>query len=243
MPEMRGPRGGRRPGDLRPGARERGGARPFRPAPAEPLLPGQPAAAAAAGLPPFWEGLLEPGERVLWAGRPRPGLGLSGPDGVFLLMGLVFLAFAVAAGVQAMRPDLPGGQGVGVLLGLLAALFGAAGVAFLVGPPLRARARSARIAYVLTNRRAMVLTAGAEPDLAAYAITPAMRLRLVPGRPGSVFFARDVAAGRGGPPRPGGGPRRPARIVEVGFERIDDAEAVFRLMRRLQGAAGAGAGP
>lgn len=184
----------------------------------------------AAPRPGLWEGILEPGERVLWAGRPRPGLVPRRADGPAVLAGLVLFLLGAAAAVWPFAGGPAAGTGGGV--GLLLLGLGLAGLAGLIAaaPILAERGRLARLSYMLTDRRAVIVTHGPEPDLALYPITPRTALRLAPGHPGAVYFARDIRT-----LRQGGRPGRP-QPYDVGFERIDDAAEVFALMRRLQGA-------
>lgn len=229
MPDMRGPpRGGRRPGDLRPG-RGQPGRRPEGLAAVRPLPRSEAPAASA------WDALLEPGERVLWVGRPRLRRLPGRADGPVAMAGLVLFLLALAWIAWPLRAGLALNHGSGLLLLLIGVPMAAFALALMLGPVLAERARLARLSYVLTNRRAAIVSAGPEPDLALYPLTPRTPLRLVPGRPGSVLFARDVRSR----PRPPGGGRPRIEAFDVGFERIDDAEAVFRLMRRLCGGPGA----
>jgi hypothetical protein len=177
--------------------------------------------------------LLEPGERVLWLGRPRPRLLPRREDAPTVLVGLVLLLVAIAWIAWPLRQDMALNHGTGLLLLVLGLPLAGGAVALLVAPVLADRARTRRLRYMLTNRRAAILTTGPEPDMAFYPLTQRMPLRLRGGgplAPGSVLFARDV---RTLPGRAGG--RRRVEAYDVGFERIDDAETVFGLMRRLCG--------
>ncbi|MCC6304374.1 MAG: hypothetical protein IT545_04160 [Rhodobacteraceae bacterium] len=232
MAEARGPRGGRRPGETRPPRRDGAAGRGFR-LPREDGMGGMMRQGAPA-RPGLWEGILEPGERILWAGRPRPGLVPGRADRPAVLAGLALLLLAaglVALPAVAGRPPLAGGGLTLLLLGL--ALAGIAAVV-VAGPVMAERARLGRLSYMLTDRRAVIVTLGPEPDLALYPITSRGTVRLIPGRPGSVVFARDIRTVRA--------PGRPLRPVpfDVGFERIADAAEVFALMRHLQGAQDSG---
>ncbi|MCL4187583.1 MAG: hypothetical protein KJZ85_08240 [Rhodobacteraceae bacterium] len=226
MPEARGPRGSRRPGEARAARRDGGAARGFRLARDEAM--GGMMRQGAPPRPGLWEGVLEPGERVIWAGRPRPGLLPAAADMPAVLAGLVLLLLALATMTWPLRAGLALNHGTGLLLVLLGLPLAGLAAVVAAAPVLAERARLARLSYMLTDRRAVIVTLGPEPDLALYPIPPLGTVRLAPGRPGSVFFARDIRT-----LRRGGRPGRP-RPFDVGFERIADAAEVFALMRRLQ---------
>jgi hypothetical protein len=177
--------------------------------------------AGAAETPEGWEGILEPGETVLWQGQPRPGVSFAGFDLRRTLFGIVFLGFALfwVVGAAGATGDAPF---------LMRFLFPAAGLLFVF--------QGARLAggdrlwqawvrkhtwYTLTSRRALIATeVFGRRRLDAWPITGRNALDLVEGSPGSVFFADS------------GGPFGRGR--RIGFERIDDAREVLALMRRVQ---------
>ncbi|AKT37902.1 hypothetical protein [Chondromyces crocatus] len=100
---------------------------------------------------------LDPGEQLLWAGKPRQGLRLSSADAYLLPFGLVCSAFALIW--EAMLVLFHGPlwfHVVGVTSGLLA-------FHLVVGRYLVDALRRARTLYALTDRRALILeSAGAQ---------------------------------------------------------------------------------
>lgn len=177
-----------------------------------------------------WEGILDPGERILWQGRPDDRIELRGPIMVPVLVGAFFAVFALIWIVAV----LAGGEPLAALFGLL---HFAVGAGLMVGAPLWQRHRLRHTWYTLTDRRAFIAT-DFRPEgrkLNSWPITPDMRLTLIEGPPDTLNFltvTRRV--------------KNRNRRVTVGFERIADGRAVMALMRGVQRAmagTGAGAGP
>ncbi len=170
-----------------------------------------------------WEGILDAGERIIWQGRPDPSFHVS-PKKLFpTLFGLGFAGFALFW--MAMAAQSGGGFWMFGLIHFSVGLWLTGNSLF--GESLRHR----RTWYTLTDKRAFIATdfpwKGRQLD--SYALTPATRLSLRGGLPGSVIFAREERRGNKG--------RR--YMVDIGFHRIGDAEKVYELMRGVQRAHGA----
>ncbi|MBK5927559.1 hypothetical protein [Rhodobaculum claviforme] len=173
---------------------------------------------------------LEPGERLVWRGRPAQGWrlrfgtqrGLGREELLCLLVGIAFMGAGVKVLIEsAARP----GEGV---LALLVAL---AGAALVVGPHWADMRRRARRAYALSDRRALILTGG---HLVAQPLADSGPARLLPGDPGGVLVAVR--------PRPMnatalllGRRMHPGDVVS--FELIADAPRVLSLVRQYAGRA------
>jgi hypothetical protein len=202
-------------------------------APAEPpaeLHAGPPAAPLP--VPEGWEGILEPGEQVLWQGRPTAGLHWRERLGARTVFGLAYAGFALfwiftAAVITSRAPTL------------LNLLFPLAGVPFLliglnlaIGKPLREARQRRQTFYTLTDRAAFIATTGPK-RLDRYPLDASLRPVLEDGNPGSVWFAETGAGagrgwhGRGTARRYTAGGRSSGRI---GFEAIPDARAVYAQM-------------
>ncbi len=177
---------------------------------------------------------LEPGERLLWRGRPagdfRFRIGSRRGLGREELLCLIVGAGLAAAGVSVFVDTIPalaagGGRAAGEALFALAVT--AAGVALIIGPHWADMRRRRRQHYALTDRRALVLT-GTRLDACPLddAETPA---ELLPGDPGGVVVAlrarplSTTALLLGRRLQPGD---------VVAFELIDDAAQVQRLLQR-----------
>lgn len=149
--------------------------------------------------------ILEPGERILWQGRPSGGIHLRWRNWFTLVMGLFFAGAALNAPsrrialIQAV---------VAVALVL---------VPLVIEPWLRRRT-----SYVLTDRRAMIRRDlplwGRGTD--SYPVTQGAELTLKPGDPGTVWFASRMGWSNVQP------------VKRIGFEFIPDADHVFGLMTR-----------
>ncbi len=193
--------------------------------------------------PEGWEGILEPGERILWQGRPDASLDFTVLRDSMTMMGVLFIAFALfwlwmLFDMTATLPDLAGW--------IIRAFFGAFGLVFLGLGGLMAGGRvfldarrRAASHYTLTDRAAYIgVDLGGRRTLETYAIGPDQRIELDerPDRTGTIWFA-ELFHGR---PRPLSYPLR-LRIggaqmsrERKGFERIAGARKVYGLMRQAQ---------
>lgn len=168
---------------------------------------------AAAG----WDGILDDGETILWQGRPEGGFHLTAGRIFEALFGLAFAGFALVWMVLASNG--PGGfwafglihfsVGIGVTLHAL------------VWPGFRRR----HTWYTLTDRRAFIATdlPIKGRSLKSFPITPDTVLQLEDGAPGTIWFAHEYRRTKKG-----------SRRVDIGFERIDAAREVLRLMTGIQ---------
>lgn len=163
-----------------------------------------------------WQGVLEPGERILWQGQPVGGIEWRDLDFRRALFGLLVLVFAAFWTVAAVSAAL--GEGLVVLVFLAAGLFFAGlGIRLAVGEPLWDAFLRSRTWYTLTDRQAIIATDHLRRRaLTAWPIAPDTVITLEDGDPGSVWFAR-------------GHRRHP-----VGFRRIAEPRVVYDHMRRIQ---------
>ena len=145
--------------------------------------------------------VLRPGERLLWAGRPDPGVVFVPADAVAIPMSLAvtsflgFWLYAVATG------------GAPLFFLLWGAMLGVLSLYMLIGRFIVRRIRLQRTRYALTDRRALVLnTTGLDRTEASVSMWgPVTVRRSKDGEHGSVEFV------------PAGGGRYPAWFVEAGL--------------------------
>ena len=191
--------------------------------------------------PPGWEPFLAPGERILWQGRPLRRADWGALAGRGTLFGLFFAGFAVFWIVQTLRMTQMSPSPVLVKL-----LFPLAGLPFLyiglklsLGPALRPWLALGGTFYTLTDRTAFVARQRfGRRTIQRYPLTAGLRPELVPGTPGTVWFASS-AAGEGQWRSTGGSARTAAGVApRAGFERIAEAETVHRLMVEAAAALG-----
>ena len=168
-------------------------------------------------VPGGWEGILQPGERILWQGRPDRAFALKPQHILSLIFGLVFAGFALVWMVMAAR--------AGGLFWSFGLIHFAVGLGLAIGPPLAWMIRRRGTWYTLTDRRAFIATdlPVKGRSLADYPIMPDTPVISDDRMPGSVLFAREMRAGRKGP-----------LPVPLGFERIADAVPVTALIRAIQ---------
>ncbi|MFN3207829.1 MAG: aspartate carbamoyltransferase catalytic subunit [Roseovarius sp.] len=163
-----------------------------------------------------WDGILDPGERVLWQGRPdaRVTVGIAAVGS--MVFGLIFAGFALVWMILASQAG-----GFFWMFGLIHFSVGL-GLAFggILWEPWKRR----HTWYTLTDRRAFI--AQDLPlrgrTLKSYPITDQTRLELQ-GDPGSVMFDHEMRRRKNGHYR-----------VDIGFERIAEADEVMRLIRQVQ---------
>lgn len=177
----------------------------------------------ASVAPAGWEGLLEPGERLLWQGRPDGRVHWRAPALRQWGMGLGF------GGFGALVLALAGGNALDTgLFVVFGAVLVGVGVYYLGACHLWYAWLRRRTDYAVTDRRALIRVRG---RLRAWVIGPAM---VIDADPPSVWFARAHAGDmfRG---------RRTLIRQRIGFDPIEDAAGVAALMRQVQaGRAGPG---
>ncbi|MFD0981732.1 aspartate carbamoyltransferase catalytic subunit [Tropicimonas aquimaris] len=177
--------------------------------------------AAGDPVPTGWEGILHPGERILWQGRPSGEVTFAGLDPRRTIFGIAFLCVALIWTSKALSL----GAGAPLPMRLVAPLAGAFFVfqgAWLAGGERLWQAYARRRSwYTLTSRRALIATElFGKRALQDWPITPRTVIDLVEGPPASVLFAdsgRRFAGGR-----------------RIGFEMIEDGREVLSLMRQVQ---------
>lgn len=160
---------------------------------------------------------LQPGEKILWQGRPafRLAFEFTSP---LELYGMIFL---LALSVGWLRWTDLGGP-----VWIIWFVFLATGLWGLLGRHLWRAWKRRQSLYVLTDRRALVISGGrGRQKVEAYPIAMGTKVQLVEGQPGSVHFTtRKWRSIRGYEKR-----------WRTGFDFIDDAAAVYALFRRVQG--------
>jgi len=97
-------------------------------------------------------GYLQPGEQVLWTGRPDPRVWLTSADVFAVPFSVIFLSFAVIWERQATSVGAPHA------FGLVGYLFIAVGCYLLAGRPVVAWSARRRTRYAVTDRRALMIT-------------------------------------------------------------------------------------
>lgn len=172
-----------------------------------------------------WESILDPGENIIWQGRPDGAITLRPRNIMLLIFGLFFAGFALFWMIMVAQAG-----GGFWMFGLLHFAVGA-GIVFaaLFWGAYRRR----RSWYTLTNTRAIIATdlPLIGKRLKSWPITAESVLDLQQGPPDTVNFAETIKRGKNGSYR-----------VSIGFERIEDGREVYRLMRDVQANARAIAG-
>lgn len=156
---------------------------------------------------------LDKGERLLWAGNPDP-LRYAVNKGATALFGILFLGFAIFWTVMASKSG-----GYFFLWGVPFMLVGAA----VVLSPAFYYWRAPMVAYVLTDRRAVIDTQGPFGSRVSVPLdqVPFVTLKHATGGIGSVMFIENTRQGR----------RGRSYTTQDGFVAISDAEKVERQMR------------
>ena len=184
--------------------------------------------------PPGWEDILDPGETILWQGRPDARFDWAALISPQLVQGISMAGFALfwmlmASGLVFGRTSA---------FNLIFMLFGLPilfrGLASAFGPQVRRWLRVRGSYYTLTDRHAFIATEIlGRRQLERYRRDQDFRPVLEEGLPGSVWFASrpvDVKAlTRFDFPKFFGSFREEDR--RIGFEQISEARRIFRLMQ------------
>ncbi|MBR9764086.1 MAG: aspartate carbamoyltransferase catalytic subunit [Rhodobacteraceae bacterium] len=170
-------------------------------------------------IPAGWEGLLEPGEAILWQGRPDGRMSLRRINPFQLLFGLFFSGFALFWMIMAAQ--------AGGFFWMFGLLHFTVGVGIAIGKPVLDPLRRRYTWYTLTDRRAFIArrTLLGARTLDSYRLTPGSRVSYDPGPPPSVHFAEEEVR-----------MKRGTRTRRIGFERIEDGQKVFALIEQVRGA-------
>jgi len=169
-------------------------------------------------VPAGWEGILDPGEEILWQGRPGQGFHMA-PDKVFIVgFGLLFAGFALFWMVMAAQ--------AGGFFWMFGLIHFSAGVGMIGQAVFGSTIRRRGTWYTLSNRRAFIATdlPWRAKALKSYPIRPDTELDYRQGDPATIVFARELRRGNKGR----------AYNVDIGFERIAEGDKVMRLIRGVQ---------
>lgn len=184
----------------------------------EPLPPPPPPAPVPAG----WEGILQPGEAILWQGRPDGRIELTPRDLPEIGFGVIFTGFAVFWTGSAWARGAP------ILFTAFGLPFVLVGLSIMLRSTLIAGLRRRNTWYTLSNRRAFIATdlPLRGRSLQSYPLGRESVLEL--DQRGDLFtltFARKRATAS----------ERVGRELPIAFERIADGHKVLSLMRQVQG--------
>ena len=167
-----------------------------------------------------WEGILEPGERILWQGRPDTRL-VFPPErkgGFWAGIGLAVIGLLQLSVLR--QADLE------ITLWPYALIPVGLGAAIVAVQPFWTRMRRRRTWYTLTDRRAFIATAMPlrGKRLQFWPVNGDAPLILTEGDPASVWFAEERKKRDNGR----------VHVIPIGFERIVDAKEVAEQMRALR---------
>lgn len=197
------------------------------PEPPPPPVPAEP-------VPPGWEGLLEPGERILWQGHPDARVEWGEVVSFQSMFGIVFTAFAVFWISMAVSMGGHFEDGLSSIFPLFGVPFVAVGLYLVVGRLIHDAFRRRGTWYTLTDRTAFIaVTLRGQRKLERYPISRDMKLVLEDGMPGTVWFAEKVTHNPGGWSGTGSNRsyRGPSTTREpIGFRRIEAPRKVYRLL-------------
>jgi hypothetical protein len=170
------------------------------------------------------------GERLIWVGRPRTGIRLSGPDVVLIPFSLMWCGFAVFWEQSVLKR---GGPGFFALWGIP---FVAVGLYLVFGRFIVDAIRRQKTFYGLTPRRAIIVSGLFNREVRSLELHSLgeISLRERPDRSGTVSFGASTSAGGWSaqmmaPSWPGAG-----RYLPPSFEMIENARTVYEQIRQHQ---------
>lgn len=167
---------------------------------------------------PGWQGILDPGERIVWQGRPDPGFDVPAreiPQGVFALFFSGFAVFWMSKAAE-----------FGGAFWMFGLIHFSVGLGIFWKAIFGTTARRRRTWYTLTDRRAFIATdfpfKGRE--LKSYPISADTPITYRAGPLATIHFARERRTGQKGR----------SYTVNIGFERIAEGDKVIALLRKAQ---------
>lgn len=179
-----------------------------------------------------WEDYLDPGERLLWTGKPAQGVRVTRGRVLTSLGGLFVLGFALfwTAGASGglWWPGGPKMEGPLFWFFVLFPLFGipfiGLGLFMTIGHFFHDAKTRGKTRYALTDRRALIATAGPPRVLKSWPIRPDTVIDYQPGNEGTIHLATETSRDSDGD----------VTRTRVGFDLIPDADRVYRLIRGIQ---------
>jgi hypothetical protein len=173
-----------------------------------------------------WATYLQPGERILWAGAPLPGIRNRWRLAFLSLFGVPFLLIGLAGAGVGLRHALWLGQWVlGLFTLALALIFLLVGYTLAVHQWVEAARAHRTIRFAVSTRCAYVARQGGKRALESYPILPetALELEHADGYDNLWFHSRRERDTDGD-----------LATTRIGFEGIRDGTEVYQLMRGIQ---------
>lgn len=183
---------------------------------------------------------IEPGERLLWAGRPVQGVRFAAADALMIPFSLLWGGFAIFWEVTAILSGAP------VFFQLWGVPFVVIGLYLIAGRFVVDTRRRARTFYGLTDRRAIFVVAGSSSQVSSIDLDRPEPIELSEGRGGrgTITFGgaqaeRGWMIDLGGLPVRRGWGSDPAeqqrgKFAPPRFDEIADARAVYEQLREAQ---------
>ena len=173
--------------------------------------------------PGGWAPYLDPGEDLLWEGRPNRGVRLGISDIFKSMFGLVFFGFAVFWITMASSIGGAAPGGVGLMFPLFGLPFVLVGAYFMVGRFFWDSFVRSKTVYALTTKRGIIARSAFGRSLKSYPIKRRTEIEYLPGEEATIYFGKEERRGKNG-----------TYTVKRGFEYINGGDQVYRLMRAIQ---------
>lgn len=165
-----------------------------------------------------WDGILQPGEKILWQGEPDRRFRIRWLDLVPGAFGGLFAGFALFWMLMASH--------AGGFFWMFGLIHFCVGISMMVARPVGSWWMRRHSFYSLSNRRAFI--ASDRPfrgrELKSWPIGPETEIELVEGATDSVLFARKLIKR----------PRDNSYTRKIGFEGIENGREVLALMSAIQ---------
>jgi len=175
---------------------------------------------------------LSAGERVLWTGRPKQGLVLSGKDALLIPFSLAWGGFAIFWNVQAWSFPREG-DSIDWFFPLWGLPFLAIGVYVIIGRFFHDAMIRRGLYYAVTNSRVLILRGKTASNVTSRDIQSLPMLELSERRDGTgtIVFDSDEVGYLGSGRVRGWGDWTLSRGANAQFFRIEDPRRVYELIR------------
>lgn len=166
--------------------------------------------------PSSWDGILDPDEQIRWQGQPDTAIRVDMSQPMSIAMGVFFMGFSIFWMNMASQ--------AGGFFWMFGLLFFGIGFYNAIGVHFWKAFQRRTTHYTLTNQRAFIATqVFGKRVLKSYPITKDTVIEMQDGALATIIFANEIQRSKNG-----------SYTTNIGFERINEGQKVYGLLRQIQ---------